>query len=86
MAGIIVGPWGGQGELDPDDVADRKEKYNQALAALKSVGARATMAVNHWAIWDLDDYSLDDLVPGLNALCEHLRLSSNRRFANRINR
>ena len=83
MAGVIVGPWGGSGDLDPVDAVDRKYQYDMAFEALSLAGNRATRAVNHWAVWDRGDYALGDLTRGLNALCEHFRLTKGSRFARR---
>ena len=83
MSGVIVGPWGGSGDLAPDEALERKEKYDAAFEALSSAGNRATRAVNHWAVWDRGDYALADLIRGLNALCEHFRLTKGSRFARR---
>jgi hypothetical protein len=80
MSGVIVGPWGGSGEIDPDKAIEWRREYNAAFEALESgAGNRGTRAVNHWAIYDRGDYALAYLVCGLNVLAAHFRLTKGRR-------
>jgi hypothetical protein len=80
MSGVIVGPWGGSGEIDPKKAEEWRKEYNEAFEALESgAGNRGTRAVNHWAIYDRGDYALAYLVVGLNALAAHFRLTKGRR-------
>jgi hypothetical protein len=80
MAGVIVGPWGGSGEIDPEKAAEWRREYNAAFEALESgAGNRGTRAVNHWAIYDRGDYALAYLTCGLNVLAAHFRLTKGRK-------
>jgi hypothetical protein len=79
MSGVIVGPWGGSGEIDKAEALDRRKKYNEAFEALHSgAGHRGCVAVNHWAIGDRGDYALRYLICGLNALALHFKLTKGR--------
>jgi len=86
LSGVIVGPWGGSGEIDNDTALDRKAKYNAAFEALSGAGNRATRAVNHWAVYDRPDYALGDLIRGLIELCEHFGLTKGSVCSSAINR
>jgi hypothetical protein len=79
MSGVIVGPWGGSGEIDKAEALDRRKRYNEAFEALHSgAGHRGCVAVNHWAIGDRGDYALHYLISGLNALALHFKLTKAR--------
>jgi hypothetical protein len=79
MSGVIVGPWGGSGEIDPEKAAEWRKEYNAAFEALGMAGNRPLRAVNHWAIHDHGDYALDYLVCGLDCLAAHFRLTKGRK-------
>lgn len=81
MSGVIVGPWGGSGELSADAIQKRRQEYDEAFCALSQAGNRPQRAVNHWAVYDKGDYALTYLIRGLNALSEHFGLTKRRKFA-----
>ena len=86
MAGVIVGPWGGGGELSQDVIDRRRGEYEEAYCALAKSGNRPTRAVNHWAIYDRGDYALAYLICGLDALAIHFGLTRRANQFTAINR
>lgn len=76
MSGVIVGPWGGNYELDENEVERRRANYNAAYEWLESTaGNAAARAVAHCAVHERRGFIIRHLKSGLEALAEHFGLT-----------